>query len=90
MAYTYISFKIEARKREPKIMTDEKLELYKGYVKGLRKKDLLAVYKKTLSYYVINNYEASKREDDTKSTYECEAEFFNKLVEIDEEEILSR
>ena len=71
-------------------MTDEKLEFYKKYVKGLRKKDLLAVYKKHVSDYVINNYEASKREDDTKSMYECQAEFLNKLVEIDEKELLSR
>lgn len=90
MAYTYISFKIEARKREPKIMTDEILDFYKEYVKGLSKKDLLAVYKKNVSDYAINNYETSKREDDTKSIYECQAEFLNKLVEIDEEEILSR
>lgn len=90
MDYTYISFKIEARKREPKIMTDEKLEFYKGYVKGLNKKDLLSVYKQDVSDYAINNYEASKREDDTKSAYEYQAEFFKKLVEIDEEELLSR
>ena len=90
MAYTYISFKIEARKREPKIMTDEILDFYKEYVKGLNKKDLLAVYKKNVSDYVINNYEASKREDDTKSMYECQADFFQELIEIDEKEILSR
>lgn len=90
MAYTYISFKIEARKREPKIMTDKNLDFYKGYVKGLSKKDLLAVYKQDVSDYAINNYEASKREDDTKSAYKYQAEFFKKLVEIDEEELLSR
>ena len=90
MVYTYISFKIEARKREPKIMTDKILDFYKGYVKGLRKKDLLAVYKKNVSDYAINNYEASKREDDTKSIYEQQANFLKELVEIDEKELLSR
>lgn len=71
-------------------MTNKNLDFYKEYVKRLSKKDLLAVYKQDVSDYAINNYEASKREDDTKSTYEYQAKFFKELVEIDEEELLSR
>lgn len=69
-------------------MTNKNLDFYKEYVKRLNKKDLLAVYKQDVSDYAINNYEASKHEADTK--YEYQAKFFKKLVEIDEEELLSR